>query len=55
VLKVDANTDIEVNGEDATIQDITVGAPVQAEYDSQTLVAHEIQVGNDDQGNKASH
>lgn len=47
VLTVDASTDIQVNGEDATLADVQVGMPVQAEYDTATMVANQLDVGND--------
>ncbi len=49
-LNVTAATEISVNGEDATLADVQAGMPVQAEYDSATMTAYEIQAGSDDSG-----
>lgn len=49
-LNVTTETEIEVNGEPATIADITVGQPVKAEYAPSTLDAFEIKAGDDDGG-----
>lgn len=49
-LNVTTETEIEVNGEPATIADITVGQSIKAEYDPSTLNAFEIKVGDDDGG-----
>src|SRR5262249_51889518 len=48
VLNVTTETEIEVNGEDAGIQDIQVGQPIRADYDPSTMDASEIKVGSDD-------
>lgn len=45
-LIVNAATEIEVNGEDATLAEVQVGMPVRAEYDSSTLVAEEVKAGS---------
>jgi len=50
-LTVDASTEIEVNGEDATLADIHVGDPIKAEYFISTLVAKELEVGNNSGSN----
>jgi len=47
-LVVNASTEIEVNGEGATLADIQIGMPIQAEYDSATLVATQIEAGGAD-------
>ena len=48
VLTVTAQTEIEIDGELGAIGDIEVGEPVEAEFDADTLVASEIEVGDDD-------
>jgi len=47
-LSVNASTEIKVNDMHATLQDVQVGMPVSAEYDTVTLLAHEIKAGADD-------
>ncbi|TAH49958.1 MAG: hypothetical protein EYC68_15405 [Chloroflexota bacterium] len=47
-LNVTAGTEIEINDEDATLAEITVGAEIKAEYDPATLNAHELEIGDDD-------
>lgn len=47
-LSVNASTEIKVNDTHATLQDITPGMPVSAEYDTATLLAREIKAGADD-------
>ena len=47
-LVVNASTEIEVNGEGATLADIQIGMPIQAEYESATLVATQIEAGGAD-------
>jgi len=47
VLTVTAATEIEVNGENATLADVQVGMPVNAEYDTTTLVATEVKAGTE--------
>ncbi len=44
-LSVTASTEIQVNDEEATLADIQIGMPVQAEYDTLTLVANQIDAG----------
>jgi hypothetical protein len=44
-LTVTAGTRIEVNSHPAALADITVGMPVEAEYDENTLTATEIDAG----------
>lgn len=46
-LTVDAATEIEVNDNCGSLEDITVGLPVRAEYDTATLRAKEIKAGED--------
>jgi hypothetical protein len=48
VLTITAATEIEVNGENATLADVQVGMPVKAEFDTTTLVATEVKAGTDD-------
>lgn len=50
-LNVVSDTEIEVNGENGTLADIQVGASVQAEYDTQTMNARSINVGEDSHPN----
>jgi len=45
VLTVTAATEIQVNGENATLADVQVGMPVEAEYDTSTGIATEVQAG----------
>ncbi len=47
VLKVTAATEIEVNGENATLADVKVDMPVKAEFDTTTLVATEVKAGSE--------
>ncbi len=47
-LNVNASTEIKVNDMHATLQDVQVGMPVSAEYDTVTLLAHEIKAGAGD-------
>lgn len=51
-LNVNASTEIEVNDMHGTLQDITPGMPVSAEYDTATLLAHEIKAGAGDDDHK---
>jgi hypothetical protein len=55
-LSVTAATQIQVNDEDATLADVQVGMPVQAQYDTATLVAQEIDAGSNGskEGNQES-
>ncbi len=41
-LKVDSETDIRLNGEEATLADIAAGATASVRYDSETMVAAEV-------------
>ncbi|MBM2812182.1 MAG: hypothetical protein HW416_2941 [Chloroflexi bacterium] len=52
-LTVNSSTEIEVNGENATVSDIHVGDPIKAEYDALTLVASELKVGTNSGGQEA--
>ena len=45
-LSVTAATEIQVNDESATLADVQVGMPVQAQYDAATLVAQQIDAGS---------
>lgn len=47
-LNVTAETEIEINDQDATIAEITVGARIEAEYDPSTMNAYELDIENDD-------
>ncbi len=49
-LIVNAATEIEVNGEEATLAEVQAGMPVRAEYDSSTLVAGEVKAGSEEDG-----
>lgn len=49
-LNVVAETDIEVNGENASLASVQVAMPVRAEYDPATFNAFEIKAGTDDGG-----
>lgn len=42
------STEIKVNGETATLADVSVGAQAKAEYDSVSMEARELQVGTSD-------
>lgn len=42
-LRVSACTEIEVNGEEATLAEVQVGMPVEVEYDADTLLVEEIE------------
>lgn len=44
-LNITEQTEIKVNGEDATLADVTVGENVKAHYDPGTLEARELEVG----------
>ena len=47
VLTMTAATEIEVNGENATLGDFQVNMPAKAEFDTATLVATEVTAGTD--------
>jgi Cu/Ag efflux protein CusF len=47
-VNIVADTELQVNGEHGTLADVQVGAPVKAHYDTQTMNAREVQVGDDE-------
>ena len=53
-VNVVTETDIEVNGVNASIASIQVGMPARAEYDNSTMNAFEIHAGTDDGGGSDS-
>lgn len=51
-LNVVAETDIKVNGEQASLASVQAAMPVRAEYDPATFNAFEIEAGTDDGGSQ---
>lgn len=49
-VKITEHTDIKVNGEDATLADVQVGADAKAKYDPTTKEASKLEAGNHDGG-----
>lgn len=47
-LTVNGDTEIKVNGKDGTLADVQVGQNAKAKYDASTMVASELEVGDDD-------
>lgn len=47
-LNVDSSTEIEVNDASAALADVQVGMPIEAEYDTATMLAREIKAGSGD-------
>lgn len=54
-LNVDASTEIKVNDVTATLADVQVGMPAEAQYDSTSLLATEIKVGSGDDNHEDQH
>lgn len=54
-LTVTGGTEIQVNGEDATLADVQVGMPVNAQYDPVTMVAHQIDAGSENGDDSSGH
>jgi hypothetical protein len=54
-LNVNASTEIEVNDVHGTLQDVQVGMPVSAEYDTTSMLAKEIKAGAGDDNHEDVH
>lgn len=54
-VSIDAATEIQVNDRAGTLEDMTVGMPIRAEFDMTTLVAKEINAGADDYDSQDEH